>query len=230
MNTKITLYFAPMVITALLAGCATQKKVAPVAHTAISTNLTRPGHFCTIRMPKSTGIAETSTGEEQEAIGDCHDAYWEKTDVLVLYFGDPTKQETAEEFDKENSQINQDCEQCKITAAQRLVVHFRFDQYKPFNQDEINAVIHAAQAAGGNGRVINIAGYTDSTGDPRTNQALSILRAKEIRKILMKAGVKASITVQGNGAKDPVATNATKEGRAQNRRAEIKEHNDVNGN
>ena len=68
-----------------------------------------------------------------------------------------------------------------------------------------------------------ILGYTDSTGSPEANQRLSLQRAEAVRAYLVERhGIEASrIDVEGRGSSDPVASNETAEGRAQNRRAVI---------
>jgi outer membrane protein OmpA-like peptidoglycan-associated protein len=67
-----------------------------------------------------------------------------------------------------------------------------------------------------------VEGHTDNTGSYETNQALSRARATVVRDYLAAQGVESShIDVQGLGPDQPVADNATAEGRARNRRVEI---------
>ncbi|MEZ5597507.1 MAG: OmpA family protein [Pseudomonadales bacterium] len=67
-----------------------------------------------------------------------------------------------------------------------------------------------------------VAGYTDSSGKAGYNKYLSRERAKAVRDALVAAGVDAArITSAGYGEADPVASNATPQGRQQNRRIEI---------
>lgn len=69
---------------------------------------------------------------------------------------------------------------------------------------------------------INVAGYTDSTGSAAYNQRLSERRAQAVADYLSQGGIAASrITTVGYGERQPVASNATESGRAQNRRVEI---------
>lgn len=69
---------------------------------------------------------------------------------------------------------------------------------------------------------LNIIGYTDSTGSDSYNLRLSQVRAGEVGNYLMSQGVaSARIKSTGVGKASPIATNATAEGRAQNRRVEI---------
>ncbi|MDA8522852.1 OmpA family protein [Acidovorax sp. NCPPB 4044] len=65
-------------------------------------------------------------------------------------------------------------------------------------------------------------GYTDGTGDPAHNQALSDGRARAVVAALQAQGIDASrLSSAGLGAADPVADNATPEGQAKNRRVEL---------
>ena len=69
---------------------------------------------------------------------------------------------------------------------------------------------------------IVIMGYTDSQGSEEHNQSLSERRASAVRNYLIRAEVDpARMTSIGFGEADPVADNATAEGRAQNRRVSI---------
>jgi outer membrane protein OmpA-like peptidoglycan-associated protein len=70
--------------------------------------------------------------------------------------------------------------------------------------------------------LITIVGYTDSTGSDAINNPLSIDRANSARDHLIARGVGvARFNTQGMGSRQPVASNATADGRAQNRRVEI---------
>ncbi len=71
------------------------------------------------------------------------------------------------------------------------------------------------------GHVLEIAGYTDNTGDAALNLALSQKRAESVREALIKYGVDPDMLVaKGYGEADPVANNDTPEGRLKNRRIE----------
>lgn len=72
------------------------------------------------------------------------------------------------------------------------------------------------------GKPIVIRGYTDSTGSSAANEALSLARAQSVRDALVAAGVDASrIRLEGLGEAQPVASNGTAAGRAQNRRVVV---------
>ncbi len=66
---------------------------------------------------------------------------------------------------------------------------------------------------------VEIQGYTDSVGSDAYNLHLSQKRAESVRTYLIGKGVGASaLTAKGYGKADPIASNATAEGRTQNRR------------
>jgi OOP family OmpA-OmpF porin len=69
---------------------------------------------------------------------------------------------------------------------------------------------------------IEIAGHTDADGEDGFNQALSEKRAQAVTEYLVKAGLPADrFTATGYGSTQPIATNDTDEGKAQNRRIEF---------
>lgn len=70
--------------------------------------------------------------------------------------------------------------------------------------------------------MVQVNGYTDSTGSAATNNSLSLMRANSISNYLRLKGVDGSrIVSNGYGSSNPIASNATAAGREQNRRVEI---------
>lgn len=70
---------------------------------------------------------------------------------------------------------------------------------------------------------VEIEGHTDNKGSQAYNQRLSEERAKSVHDYFVSHGVSASrLSYRGYGLTDPVADNATAEGRQQNRRVELK--------
>jgi OOP family OmpA-OmpF porin len=66
-------------------------------------------------------------------------------------------------------------------------------------------------------------GHTDSKGTDAYNQKLSERRANSVRDYLVRGGISAGrIKVVGYGESRPVADNKTEDGRAQNRRVELR--------
>lgn len=69
---------------------------------------------------------------------------------------------------------------------------------------------------------VNIVGHTDNTGSLELNQSLSQRRAQSVANYLTANGVPGQrISVYGAGPSQPIASNASEAGRAQNRRVEI---------
>lgn len=70
---------------------------------------------------------------------------------------------------------------------------------------------------------VEVQGHTDNTGSAKYNQWLSERRAQRVRDYLVSKGIDPSrLEAKGYGLTQPVASNATEEGRAQNRRVELK--------
>lgn len=69
---------------------------------------------------------------------------------------------------------------------------------------------------------VEVVGHTDNTGSAALNMDLSQRRAQSVAGILAAAGVSSSrLIASGAGYNQPIASNSTAEGRAQNRRVEI---------
>lgn len=91
--------------------------------------------------------------------------------------------------------------------------------------DEAKAVLDPAAAAlmGQQDLKVEIGGHTDAQGSDAANQKLSQRRADSVRQYLVSKGVAADrLTAKGYGEAQPVATNDTPAGRAENRRVEFK--------
>ena len=70
---------------------------------------------------------------------------------------------------------------------------------------------------------ILVSGHTDSTGNADYNLNLSRERAQSVASYLQGQGIKSTrFEVLGMGSSNPIASNSTAEGRAQNRRVELK--------
>jgi outer membrane protein OmpA-like peptidoglycan-associated protein len=70
---------------------------------------------------------------------------------------------------------------------------------------------------------VEVAGHTDSTGSRAVNERLSLERAESVKAFLVENGVAGDrMEVQGYASTQPVASNRTASGRAQNRRVELR--------
>jgi len=68
---------------------------------------------------------------------------------------------------------------------------------------------------------VRINGHSDNSGSPRKNQKLSELRARTVFEYLISKGVQNKMYFKGFGDAQPIATNDTDVGKAQNRRVEF---------
>ncbi len=67
-----------------------------------------------------------------------------------------------------------------------------------------------------------VIGHADATGGTALNKELSLRRARGIRSKLLAAGIEGGrVKVAARGASDPIASNDTAEGRAENRETEL---------
>jgi len=98
-------------------------------------------------------------------------------------------------------------------------VHFAFNSSTPPPNAVPDSIVNILKRA----QRITIAGYTDDTGSESYNVQLSKARANAIQQFLQSRGIDARrMTTNGYGKSQPIAPNETEEGRALNRRVEIK--------
>lgn len=91
--------------------------------------------------------------------------------------------------------------------------------------DQLNAFVDTVKRSGVTPSTITIVGHTDSRGSKKYNQRLSERRAQSVADYLASQGLTGNMQVGGRGEVEPVASNKSKAGRAQNRRVDIQ----VNG-
>lgn len=131
-----------------------------------------------------------------------------------------------------NSEVDaQGCPVSEIQRALEVEGRYTFDAVN-FDFDSANLKDEALPILQEVGRVlegqrgvrVTVQGHTDATGPENYNQSLSERRAQAVVDYLVEnfSGLTASgFTVQGFGEAQPVASNDTREGRAQNRRVDI---------
>ena len=135
------------------------------------------------------------------------------------------KQQAELEEQLKNAQIEKvkdsnNLQAIKVTFENGILFAINSSQLNATSKQELNQL---AQNLIQNPETnIQVFGYTDNTGSQQLNERLSLQRAESVANYLMSDGVKSSrVSVKGFGWNDPVASNATPEGRAQNRRVEI---------
>src|SRR6266536_1391605 len=83
----------------------------------------------------------------------------------------------------------------------------------------------ATKALNAKGYVLEVSGYADTTGSVERNRALSQRRADNVIRYLVEnhsIPLRRIVTPYGYGESNPIAENTSREGRAQNRRVEVK--------
>lgn len=119
-----------------------------------------------------------------------------------------------------------DIPMCRIESGERIAlrnVFFETDRYELLeaSQLELNKVVEVLR--NNPNLKIELGGHTDNEGNPANNMKLSERRAKAVYDYLVAQGIDpARLRYKGYGETQPVADNATEEGRAQNRRTEMK--------
>ncbi len=118
--------------------------------------------------------------------------------------------------------------QVSQTADNRLKINVPSDAGFATDSAQLNPKLHpalnqlATSLLQNPTETVQIVGYTDSTGGDAVNMPLSQNRAQSVESYLVSRGVQPQrISTQGLGAQNPVASNESSEGRAQNRRVEI---------
>jgi outer membrane protein OmpA-like peptidoglycan-associated protein len=83
--------------------------------------------------------------------------------------------------------------------------------------DELSVILKAYPST-----AMRLEGHTDNSGDPEANQRLSLARAEAVKSTLGTRGIDVSrIETVGRGPTQPITSNDTESGRAQNRRLEL---------
>lgn len=109
----------------------------------------------------------------------------------------------------------------KVTLKENMV-NFGFDSSNLTSSAKTNLDKLAQVLKNNPDTNINIYGYTDSKGSDSYNLSLSERRANAVKSYLVSKGISSSrIFAMGRGENDPVASNDTEAGRAENRRVEF---------
>lgn len=112
--------------------------------------------------------------------------------------------------------------QANITGLLATPINFDTDGFRltPGSEQQLTQVADMLKAYPT--ATVSVVGHTDNTGDDVINLPLSDLRAKSVADYLISQGVASDhITSRGVGSVEPIASNDTEDGRAQNRRVDI---------
>jgi len=119
------------------------------------------------------------------------------------------------------AQVKEEARGTVITLEGAVLFVTGKSELAPLAQQKLGEVAKALNDIDTSKRIV-VEGHTDSRGSDEDNLTLSQRRAAAVRDYLVSQGVAADrITAVGRGETQPLATNETSEGRANNRRVEI---------
>ena len=110
----------------------------------------------------------------------------------------------------------------KTTMSTSALFAFDSDVLKEEGKVALHELGDSIKAKGAKVVDIDVIGHTDSTGPEDYNQGLSERRAQAVADYIIGEGIDANIIdVSGEGENNPIASNDTREGRAENRRVDV---------
>ncbi|EIK95253.1 ompA family protein [Pseudomonas sp. M47T1] len=136
------------------------------------------------------------------------------------YYAD--KQEKALRASMANTgvQVQRDGDQIKLIMPGNITFATDSSSIAPSFYSPLNNLAGSFKQY--NQNLIEVVGFTDSTGSRQHNMDLSQARAQSVATYLTSQGVDPShVSVRGAGPDQPIASNADANGRAQNRRVEV---------
>jgi outer membrane protein OmpA-like peptidoglycan-associated protein len=141
---------------------------------------------------------------------------------LAAQQAEQEKEQTRARLMAQLNQVLQTKESARGLIVSMPDVLFDFNKYtlKPEARERLAKVSGILLAYPG--LTVQVEGYTDNIGSDEYNQKLSQQRADTVREFLVTQGVGSStVTAEGFGKTQPVASNDTSTGRQQNRRVEL---------
>ncbi len=109
-----------------------------------------------------------------------------------------------------------------VTLGADAFFNFNKSDLKPAGKAQLDKLAAKLRTPGLDISAINVVGNTDIIGSNSYNQRLSDRRAASVVDYLVQQGVNPNvIRARGDGKRNPIASNATAEGRAQNRRVDV---------
>ncbi|HEX3775606.1 MAG TPA: OmpA family protein [Polyangiaceae bacterium] len=119
------------------------------------------------------------------------------------------------------AQVKEEARGMVITLSGQVLFVTGKSELLPAAQDQLDQVARALKDQGDLKPMV-VEGYTDSVGSDQANLKLSKDRADAVRNYLISKGIPSDkISAVGKGKANPVASNDTPDGRANNRRVEI---------
>jgi len=139
----------------------------------------------------------------------------------VGHYMDKQEKELREKLKDSGVQVDRQGDNLNLIMPGNITFAVNKSDIRPDFYSVLNSVAQALREY--DQTTVRISGYTDSTGALSLNQRLSEDRANSVRTYLLAQGIASGrIDSAGYGPANPIASNASEEGRQANRRVEIK--------
>ncbi len=140
--------------------------------------------------------------------------------ALQWRIGDARLRVVRVDFPQPGNLLARTLQRKKRVTLPGLYFDFGSATLRPESSAALPAILEAVRATSGS---LLLEGHTDDVGEAAANQTLSLARAEAVRTALVKLDPRLALrfSVQGFGESRPSASNASLEGRAQNRRVEL---------
>ena len=170
-------------------------------------------------MANESYVGDSSGQNVMDSSGDCvRTSSWKAEDMTVECGAEPPAPVVAEAPPPPPPVVMYE----KTTMSTSALFDFDSDVLKEEGKVALHALGDDIKAKSGKVVDIDIIGHTDSTGPEDYNQGLSERRAQSVADYLVAEGIDANIIdVSGEGESNPIASNDTREGRAENRRVDV---------
>ena len=113
----------------------------------------------------------------------------------------------------------------EYNTTAKATVYFTSGSYKISDSDKAALSVLAASAVGTKGYIVQVKGFADSSGNAAMNQQLSMDRAQAVVAFLLQncnVPLRHIVAPGAMGIADPASPNETADGRADNRRVDVK--------
>lgn len=138
----------------------------------------------------------------------------------IGYNLDQQEAELRRDMSNNGVQITNTGDRLIVTLPQDILFDVDSNTVRPGLQSDLATLASSMQSYPNS--TIQVSGHTDSDGDATYNQGLSERRASAVANVLIGNGVPTNrVQAYGQGENQPVASNLTPEGKAQNRRVDI---------
>jgi outer membrane protein OmpA-like peptidoglycan-associated protein len=219
-NYSLAILLAVAIGTVLSSGCATKKYVRQRIDERVAPLENRTGELEETSRRNSSEISRLST-EVTDARSRA-DRAQQSANAAQNTANNAVSR--AEAIDRRVTEVDEKIANIDAFSLQRTVtVNFKLS--RATLDEEAIAVLDqlAAELQGKKGYVLEIQGFTDSTGSDMRNRDLSERRARAVYQYLAERDVPLfRMNLLGFGEGRPVAENDSREGRAQNRRVEVR--------